>query len=280
MKKFCLLTGVTSGIGYYLVKLLAQQNCTIIFIARNQQKAQNLKQELIKNYHVETHYYLADLSDLEQVRAVSGQIANDFPRINLFIANAGIMNRHKIYNRQGIEQDLAVNFLSNYILTVNLYQSLAAAAPARAIYTNSIAHKWCKPKFDDLNLQKTKFHALTAYCRSKLLQMLMVKYFSRKIPQNLIKFYAIHPGNAWTNIFVKYDKTNALVRWLMRLALRSPHSAAKAIFQLTKDDSNFPSGSYFNIFSLSKPSKFVENPGLQQKAIEIAQKLTGLNLNL
>ncbi len=275
-----MLTGVTSGIGYQLVKLLAAKDYTIVFIARNKKKAEELKHELIKNYHIETHYYLADLSDLEQVRAISGQIANDFPRINLFIANAGIMNRQKIYNQQGIEQDLAVNFLSNYILTVNLYQSLAAAAPARAIYTNSIAHKWCRPKFDDLNWQTDRFQTLTAYCRSKLLQMLMMKYFARKIPQNPIKFYAIHPGNAWTNIFVKYDKASSILRMLMRLALRSPHSAAKAIFRLTDDKFDYPTGSYFSVFRPSKPSKFVENPGLQQKAIEIAQKLTGVNLNL
>ena len=50
-----LITGASSGIGRDIAREFAKKNYEIILVARNIEKLENLKKELIDNYKVKVH---------------------------------------------------------------------------------------------------------------------------------------------------------------------------------------------------------------------------------
>ena len=94
--KVCLITGATSGIGEESAKELNKMGAEIIFIARNEEKGNRLKQELQNDSGREATMIIADLSSQAEVK----KAANEFLALNkpldILLNNAGIMNRREM----------------------------------------------------------------------------------------------------------------------------------------------------------------------------------------
>ncbi len=277
MGKVFVLTGATSGIGYELSKQLVSRGVNLIFIARDRAKAEHLTSELKSNYGQNVDYFLADLSDLEQVRMVAERINNVTSHIDIFWGNAGVFAKKRILTAQNYELDLAVNFLANVLLTSLLLPKILKSNQGRIFFTNSVAHKWCRVDLDDLNWEKKSYRPLMAYCQSKLMQILAVKVFSELLKDRGIAVNAVHPGNVWTNIVVNYDGAARFMRFLMRLVLRSPQNSAQhlANLALEKDLQDF-TGKYFKLSKPSKPTGYLQDKQLIIKAFRTGLEMVGL----
>ena len=66
--KVCLITGATSGIGEESAKELNKMGAEIIFIARNEEKGNRLKQELQNDTGRTATLIIADLSSQAEVK--------------------------------------------------------------------------------------------------------------------------------------------------------------------------------------------------------------------
>jgi enoyl-[acyl-carrier protein] reductase III len=86
--KAALITGASRGIGRSVALKLASEGANIlIHYRKNLEEASALEAELQK-LGVQTWKYAADLSDLEQVHRVLGEIQAEHRRIDIFVANA------------------------------------------------------------------------------------------------------------------------------------------------------------------------------------------------
>lgn len=103
-----LITGGTSGIGYQLVKQLADKNKKIIVIARDKNKLHALNDEF-KNLFC----YECALEDHHQLTITLAAITRQHPEINVIINNAGIqftpMLNDADFVQESIEKEIAVN---------------------------------------------------------------------------------------------------------------------------------------------------------------------------
>ena len=66
--KVCLITGATNGIGLEAAKALNQMGAEIVFIARNHEKANKLKEELLQESGRQPTAIIADLSSQNEVK--------------------------------------------------------------------------------------------------------------------------------------------------------------------------------------------------------------------
>jgi len=92
MKKYILLTGASSGIGYEMAYQLAEKKFNLILVARTESKLQHMQAELIEKYGIEVEYYAADLSDVNAAINLHKAVKQENFIVTHLVNNAGVGN--------------------------------------------------------------------------------------------------------------------------------------------------------------------------------------------
>ena len=98
----------------------------------------------------------------------------------------------------GFELQFGTNHLGHFALTAHLFDLIKNRANSRIINVISLAHKYGKINFDDLNWKKRKYKAWTAYGDSKIANLYFTYELQNQLTQNGSNTIvtAAHPG--WT----------------------------------------------------------------------------------
>lgn len=255
--KVALIAGATSGVGLAAAEELARFNCSLVLIARNEEKVKAVKTNLEANFDCPVVYYIADFALPEEVHRVSKQIAEETDRIDILINSAGIYSTTKQYTRDGFESVFCVNHLAPFILTYNLIPKLKKAKrPARIIQVNSQGHRFNGFNVEDLNWKKRLYTGLRSYGASKTAQLLSVWEFADRLKGTEITINAMHPGEVRSNIG---SNNGPLYRWyhdkLLWKSLKDVKISGEALHYLAADpELDKVSGLYFNLTHIEKPA--------------------------
>jgi NAD(P)-dependent dehydrogenase (short-subunit alcohol dehydrogenase family) len=116
----------------------------------------------------------ADLASLDQVRDMAEQVKRDELELHALVNNAGIgSGKPDLNSRQesadGHELRMAVNYLSGFLLTLELLPLLRESAPARIVNVASVGQ--APIDFDDPMITRG-YSGDRAYCQSKLAQIM------------------------------------------------------------------------------------------------------------
>jgi short-subunit dehydrogenase len=90
--KVVLLTGASSGIGYHLVRKLANENAKLAIISRRKELLDNLVNEF-KSTNDNITAYKCDVRDFDEVQSIYNRIKNDFGQVDIAILNSGVSYR-------------------------------------------------------------------------------------------------------------------------------------------------------------------------------------------
>jgi uncharacterized protein len=89
MNEFALVTGASSGIGYYFALELAKRKINVLITARSEQKLMELKELISRQYAVQCHWLALDLSyPASPQQLVEWCVKNNFS-VSILINNAG-----------------------------------------------------------------------------------------------------------------------------------------------------------------------------------------------
>ena len=132
-----LITGATDGLGRELAAQVAARGASVLIHGRDRQRGESALEEIRASTGNEKLQYLgADLSSLDQTRALAGQVRERFDALHALVNNAGVGTTNagkdgRVESRDGYELRFAVNYLAGYVLTRELIGLLERSAPDR-----------------------------------------------------------------------------------------------------------------------------------------------------
>lgn len=191
--KTMVVTGGTAGIGRETVLRLVGQGADVLFVGRNQAKADAVLAETMRLGGGEATFLPADLSSLADIRRVAAEIRARLPKLDVLINNAGAIFTRRHLSIDGIEMTFALNHLNYFLLTRELLPLLQANRTARIVNVASAAHVGARVDFDDLQGART-FRAWKAYGQSKLCNILFTYELARRLQGSGVTANCLHPG--------------------------------------------------------------------------------------
>jgi NAD(P)-dependent dehydrogenase (short-subunit alcohol dehydrogenase family) len=198
-----IVTG-TGGLGFEVALALARAGADVILAGRNRRKGEQAVAEITAQApSARVRFEALDLASLPSVAEFAEVVARDFPAVDILICNAGIMSPpERRTTADGMELQFGVNYLGHFALVAALLPQLRQSASPRVVSVTSLAHRYAKVDFGDLQSER-KYKPGLAYCRSKLAQAMFAKELQRRSSEEGwgLTSVAAHPGYARTNLF-------------------------------------------------------------------------------
>ena len=277
--KVCLITGATNGIGQESAKALNNMGAEIVFIARNEEKGNFLKQQLKNDSGRDATMIIANLSSQAEVKRAANEFLALEKPLDILLNNAGIMNRERNETVDGLEEVFSVNHLAYFTLSLMLLDKLKQTENSRVINVASGAHQFVKDmNFDDLQSEKT-FKPLQVYGQSKLANILFTKSLSEKLLNSGVTVNCLHPGFVSTGIGSNNKGIWNLLMFLAKpFAKKSNKGAETSIYLCSSPAVKNISGEYFVDCTVEKVSEAANDPKQAEKLWDISVELAGLDL--
>jgi NAD(P)-dependent dehydrogenase (short-subunit alcohol dehydrogenase family) len=205
------ISGATSGIGEAGAYQLARLGATLVIIARDQHKCEQLIASLMKDTgNQDIHQVIADLGSQAQTREAAAQIASRWPAIDVLIHNAGALFNERRRADNGTDLSVELMVSTPFLLTGLLLVPLAAAtdatlaaqrqvspAPSRVITMSSGGMYTEALDVERLQMSDENYHGAKQYARAKRAQVILNELWAHKVASASTVFHALHPG--WVN---------------------------------------------------------------------------------
>jgi NAD(P)-dependent dehydrogenase (short-subunit alcohol dehydrogenase family) len=274
--KTIVATGATSGIGEVAVLALAGLGARVVFIARDEARAQATMRKLeAKAPGLGHRVHLADLSSMAETRKVGETIAASEPRIDVLINNAGALFSNRRVTPEGLELTFALNHMAYFVLTEALRDKLIASAPARIVSTSSSAHQGASLDFSDLQSAKG-YSGFKVYGRSKLANILFTRELARRLAGTGVTANCLHPGAVATRFGDASGGWFGRLFPVLRLFFIAPEQGADTVVYLASSpDVADTTGGYFVKRKLTEPSAAARDDAAAKRLWIESEKLTG-----
>lgn len=233
-----LVTGSTSGLGLAAVRQLAACGARVILLGRDHDKTARVRNEVATatgNDHLS--FVIADMGDLDQVRAAASDVRANHATLDVLVHNAGALTAQRHTSPQGIEATVASQVVGPFLLTHLLLGALRTGSPGRVLTMSSGG--MYSAKLDVAHLQMgDDYRGSEQYARAKRAQVTLNEMWAQRWGHDghgdgHVVFHALHPGWADTP-----GVATSLPRFRKVLGptLRSPEQGADTLVWLAADD--------------------------------------------
>jgi uncharacterized protein len=166
-QKTVVITGGSAGLGKELALAFLQRQATVIVVARNRERLENVKQSTEGRIHT----YSCDVTNDESVDELMTALKIDFEKIDVWVNNVGKSDRGEVRNTTvaEFEKSLQINFLATVRCT-NAILPLLLESRGKLINIGSLA---CKSGGMYIGAYPAGKHPLAAY--SQQLRMELTK---------------------------------------------------------------------------------------------------------
>jgi NAD(P)-dependent dehydrogenase (short-subunit alcohol dehydrogenase family) len=166
----------------------------------------------------------ADLSSMASVRQLAARIQALYPRLDLLVHNAAIVDLERVVTADGFERQFAVNHLAVYLLTQQLLPLLQRRAGARIVVTASQVEAGATLNIDDL-MSSRDYQPERVYARTKLANVLFTYQLAKQLDPGVITVNCLHPGVIRTGLLDNLSRAQQL------RARRTQSAAQRAVLR-------------------------------------------------
>lgn len=264
--RLVVISGATSGIGYFTARKFASHGAGLLCINRNEEKSAVLKAEIEKEFGVSCEYIIADLSNLKDIHRTAEELQKMDVPIDVLIHNAGVYLTRRELTDEGFDKVFVVQHLASFMINILLSDKLKSQESAKIILVNSEGHRFAAwgLRLDDLNWEKRRYSGLKSYGSAKLAQLLTMLLFDAYFRSTGVTINAMHPGAVRSGTG---QENSAFYRWIKRhlydKILRPTEISAESIYYLAvSKEMEGISGKFFNLTTEEEPAP----PALDKEA--------------
>ncbi|MGI9283956.1 MAG: SDR family oxidoreductase [Pseudomonadales bacterium] len=276
--KVCLITGATSGIGKASSLALAKQDASLVLVARNTEKAAQLKQYIKdESGNEDVDLIIGNLASLADIRRIAQDFIDSGKPLHVLLNNAGVTNMKRVLTVDGYEEMFAVNHLAYFLLTHLLLDRLKGNFPARIVNVASGAHAYCKSgiNFEDINFEKG-FGTMKVYGHSKLANILFTHQLAKKLEGSNVTVNCCHPGAVATGLGSNNGVLGKLAMTLLKPFFLSPEQGAATSIYLATSEEIQGSGGYYADCKPATVKPWAKDDAAAEWLWEMSLEMTGL----
>lgn len=194
--QFVVITGATSGIGYYTARKYASMGAQILMVNRNPEKSEAVRKEIAGEFGVPVDDVIADLALLSDIQRVGQYLLSLDRPIDVLIHNAGVHLQARKETPFGLEINFAVHYLCPLIINKMLMPKYQQDRSGRILFVNSEAYRFAVWGLDleDLEWKRRRYTGNKAYGAGKLAQLLLMHSLSCELTPYHVTINAMHPG--------------------------------------------------------------------------------------
>ncbi|TPX56365.1 hypothetical protein PhCBS80983_g04571 [Powellomyces hirtus] len=259
--KTIFITGAASGLGIETARALHATGARLYFGVRDTAKGELVADEIRKEGRgaavdvVELH-----LDSLESVRKCAEQfLKKSGGKLNVLIANAGVMACPQGKTKEGFETQFGTNHLGHFLLFQLLKDALlSSSTPAfnsRVVAVSSMGHRSSPILFDDYNFEKTAYAPWTAYGQSKTANIYFANEIDRRYGSRGLHATSLHPGGIATPLQRHLDSSfmEMMESPKVRATMKSPEQgAATTVWAAVGKDWEGTGGKYLGDVNVGK----------------------------
>lgn len=280
--KTVLITGASGGLGLVTACELARQGAHLVLVCRDPVRAERARAAVqIAAPQTTADVLLCDMSLLANVRELAAEVGRRYARLDVLINNAGIMppGAHTLTS-EGHELSWAVNHLAPFALTNLLLPQLVATGQGRIITMASEAH-WLGEieASQEARNDPEKYSPVTAYCDSKLANILFTSELSNRLELTNVTANCLHPGVINTGL-VHADSAFLIkaLWWPLRPFMITPEQGAQTgIYLASAPEVAHVSGQYFKRKKPGRCSGRAQNRAEASRLWRISEEETGIS---
>lgn len=238
--KRILVTGASSGIGKEIVTLLDQLEAETILVARREE---NLKEIVTGLENKKSYYYVADLSQLDELEGLIEQIVAERGPLDGFVHSAGITSSRpfRTIKPDILDQVMKINFYS--------FVELCRCLTARKRFSETGCNIVGISSTSSIQGNSSK----TAYCASKAAMDAAVRCMAKELANKHIRVNTVAPAFIKTDIYESFwekgegSKDAELTMARQYLGLGRPSDVANLTAFLLSEASRFITGSTIGV---------------------------------
>ena len=204
--KVYMITGANNGIGREVTTYLAKKNAIVFMVCRSEGKANEVKNNIIKESKNDNVFVLVCDCSLEgDVRKMWNEftkhsIHKGKPHLECLVCNAGALLNEKTLTAEGVETTFAAHLLFGVYLLGTLAIPVLGKSPVSGegriiLVSSGGAYNTAFPSWEAAtSTGKQKYDGQFAYAYAKRGQILLAERWSKMNPN--LKIVSAHPG--WT----------------------------------------------------------------------------------
>jgi NAD(P)-dependent dehydrogenase (short-subunit alcohol dehydrogenase family) len=198
--QWVLVTGASAGLGQETARAVAARGGNVVMAVRDVEKGERAAEPVRAGAAGGATVELreVDLASLASVRALTDGVRADHDRLDVIIANAGVMAPPEGRTTDGFETQFGTNHLGHFVLVNRLRPLLAR--PGRIVNLSSAGHRFSPVVLDDVNFDRTPYDPWQGYGRSKTANILFAVELDRRGREAGQRACAVHPGTIITEL--------------------------------------------------------------------------------
>lgn len=276
--KVVIVTGANSGIGYETAKDLARRGAKVILACRNEKLGNEAREKIVKYTKNDNVVFMKlDLSSLDSIRSFVRDFLKSEAKLDVLVNNAGAASLGNKYTKDGIVNEMQVNYFGPFLLTVLLVPLLKKTEYSRVVNVSSVLHYFGRVNLKKINAERA-YYDLQTYSNSKLCNVLFSNELARRLENTTVSVNSLHPGHIRTNI---YKNRGGLIEIIMNFVLstwfkNAVEGAQTSIYVAVSEECDEVTGKYFVDCSEARMSSKALDKELAAKLWKFSEELVKL----
>lgn len=290
-----LVTGVTGGLGFYVVRELARAGAEVLATARDAERGQSALTSIRSEVPgASVSLVELDLASFASVREAAKPAVDGGP-LDLCVNNAGVMASPDRRTVDGFELQIGTNHLGHFALVGRLWPALVAAGSARVVSVSSLMH-WSVRGIElrrlNADAEPPRYRKWIAYSQSKLANLVYGMELDRRIRAASLPVVSVaaHPGYSATGLqhaglaMGNYSVERFALRVANRVVAQSAEAGAWPLLRAATEP-GLAGGSYLGPGGLgesrgapapARVSRTAADPELGRRLWEASESATGV----